>query len=141
MATVRKVIEVAATAADVWETLSDFGAVDKKVARGFVTACTLESPEVRVVTFANGTSARERLIECDDKARRLVYAVVGSPRLEHHSASVEVVPEGAGRVRVVWTADFLPNEIKPYIDGQMELGAQAMKAALSAQNAPAAKAG
>jgi hypothetical protein len=30
----------------------------------------------RIVTFANGTVARELLVDCDDARRRLVYAVI-----------------------------------------------------------------
>ena len=36
----------------------------------------------RIVTFANGTVARELRVDCDDARRRLVYAVVIAPYIE-----------------------------------------------------------
>jgi hypothetical protein len=35
--------------------------------------------------------------------------------------------DGANHCHVVWITDVLPNEIAPYIDAQMELGAAAMQ--------------
>ena len=67
-------------------------------------------------------------IDLDDESRRLVYAVVGG-RLTVHSASVQVSAEGKG-TRIVWIADFLPNELQPYIAGQMDLAVKAMKQTL-----------
>jgi carbon monoxide dehydrogenase subunit G len=130
MASIKKEVVIDATADHVWSAMSDFGAVDSRVACGFVTACKLDG-EARIVTFANGTSARELLVDLDDTARRLVYTIVGSERLKHHNASFQVLAEGEGRCRVVWTADLLPAEIAPYIDAQMDLGVSAMKSTLS----------
>ncbi len=117
-----------------WSAFADFGAVDQRLAQGFVTACKLDG-DARIVTFANGTSARELLVDSDERACRLVYAIVGSERLTHHNASFQVFAEGEGRCRVVWIADLLPAEIAPYVDGQMELGVAAMKRTLSRQAA------
>ena len=77
--------------------------------------------DARIVTFANGTVARELLVDCDEARRRLVYAIV-SERVKQHSASVQVFADGDARSRLVWIADVLPNEIAPYIDAQMDLG-------------------
>jgi carbon monoxide dehydrogenase subunit G len=112
----------------VWEAVRDFGALHRRLVPGFVTAVELEGT-TRTVTFANGTQARELLVDSDDRARRLVYAVVGG-RLTAHSASVQVFAEGKG-TRIVWIADFLPNELQPYIAGQMDEAVKAMKKALS----------
>ena len=78
--------------------------------------------DARIVTFANGTVARELLVDCDDARRRLVYAD-DSERMKQHSASVQVTADGDGRARLVWIVDVLPNEIAPYIDGQMDQAA------------------
>ena len=85
--------------------------------------------DARIVTFANGTVARELLVDCDDARRRLVYAMI-SERVKHYNASVQVFADGDARSRLVWIVDVLPNEIAPYIDGQMELAALAMQKAL-----------
>ena len=83
----------------------------------------------RMITFANGSTAKETLVTMDTGRRRLVY-VVSSEKLTHHNASAEVVATAAGRCRFVWTTDFLPDALATYIDSQMSEGAAAMKIAL-----------
>jgi hypothetical protein len=73
--------------------------------------------------------ARELLVDCDDARRRLVYAVI-SERVKHYSASVQVVGDGEARTRMIWIVDVLPNEIAPYIAGQMDQAVLAVQAAL-----------
>ena len=95
---------------------------------GFVVDTQLEG-DARIVTFGNGTVARELLVDCDDARRRLVYAIV-SERVKHYSASVQVMADGDARSRLIWTIDVLPNEIASYIGGQMDQGVLAMQKAL-----------
>ncbi len=128
MASIQKDIAIDATPADVWEAVHDFGALHTRLVPGFVTDTRLDG-DARIVTFANGTVAREILVDCDDNKRRLVYAIV-SERIKQHSASAQVFDKGDGRTRFVWTADVLPNEIAPYMDAQMDLGLLAMQKAL-----------
>ena len=110
-------------ARSVWDALRDFGALHTRLAPGFVTDAKLDG-DARIVTFSNGTVAREVLVDCDDERQRLVYAVK-SERLTQHSASVQVFAEGEGRCRLVWIIDVLPNEVAPYVDAQMDQGAAA----------------
>ena len=91
--------------------------------------------DARIVTFHNGTTAREPLVDCDEARRRLVYAVI-SERVRHYNASVQVFPDGELRTRVSWIVDVLPNEIAPYIATQMDLAVLAMKKALASARAP-----
>jgi len=59
---------------------------------------------------------------------------VVSERVKQHSASVQVLPDGEARTRLLWTTvDLLPNEIAPYIEAQMDQGALAMQKALRSQ--------
>jgi hypothetical protein len=125
MASIHKDIPLDARPEDIWAAVCDYGAVHRRVAPGFVTDCKLEG-QSRIVTFANGNTAQELLVTMDDARMRLVYAVV-SPRIKQHSASIQVFADGEGRSRMVWIADVLPNEIAPYIDSQMDLGAAAMQ--------------
>jgi hypothetical protein len=128
MASVRKDIPIDAHPDDVWDAVRDFGAVHRRLAPGFVTDAQLDG-DARVVTFANGTVARELLVDCDDARRRLVYAIVGE-RVKHYSASILVTADGEARSRMIWLVDVLPNEIATYIDGQMEQGVIAMQKTL-----------
>ena len=69
------------------------------------------------------------MVDCDDARRRLVYAVI-SERVKQPSASVQVAADGDTRARLIWIVDVLPDEIAPYIDGQMDQAALAMQKAL-----------
>jgi Polyketide cyclase / dehydrase and lipid transport len=131
MASIHKSIPINADSDRVWAAVRDFGAVHL-LAPGFVVDTKLED-DARIVTFANGNVARELLIDCDETRRRLVYAIV-SERVTHYSASVQVfddatLDDGPARSRVDWIVDVLPNDIAPYISGQMDLGVSAMQSA------------
>lgn len=127
-ASIHKELIVNAAPADVWDAFRDYGAVHQRLARGFVVDCRLEG-DARIVTFANGTVAREILVSMDDKTRRLVYTIAGT-RLEHHNASFQVFTEGDKRARIVWIADILPNGLASYVSSQMDEGVRAMKQTL-----------
>ncbi len=129
MATIIKDFVIDANPADVWAALEDFGALHTRLVPGFVTACSLDG-DTRTVTFWNGSVAKELLVTSDAKLRRLVYAVI-SERIKQHSASAQVFDNGQGGSRFVWTVDVLPNELAPYMSGQMDLGAAAMQRALA----------
>lgn len=131
MASIQKEFSVASSAHDVWDAVCDFGAVYTRLAPGFVTDAVMDG-DSRLVTFSNGTSARELLVDCDDTKRRLVYAVI-SERIKQHSASVQILENGDGRSKFVWTVDVLPNEIAPYISRQMDLSIAAMKKRLESE--------
>jgi carbon monoxide dehydrogenase subunit G len=128
MATVRKEFRSARSADEVWAVLRKFEAVHE-LAPGFVTATKMEPSGARLVTFANGTEIREWLVSSNDAERRLVYAILDHPKIQHYSASAQVFEDGAGS-RFVWTVDFLPNELAGMQDASMEAGAKAMAAAL-----------
>ena len=127
MASIHKDIPLAAPAGEAWDAVRDFGALHTRLVPGFVLDTRLDG-DARIVSFANGTMARELLVDCDDAKRRLVYAVV-SERVKQHSASVQVIADGEARCRIVWIVDVLPHEIAPYITGQMDVAAAAMRKA------------
>lgn len=126
MASIHKDIPLNASSDDIWDAVRDFGALHTRLVPGFVRDTRLEGAGVRVVTFANGNVARELLVDCDESRKRLVYAV-SSERVQHYNASVQVFVEGEARSRLVWIIDLLPNDIAPYIAGQMDQAAQAMR--------------
>ena len=116
--------------------MRDFGALHTRLVPGFVLDTKLDG-EARIVSFANGTVARELLVDCDEARRRLVYAVI-SERMKQHSASVQVIADGEASCRLIWIVDVLPHEIAPYIDGQMDQAALAMQKALGTASAAGA---
>jgi carbon monoxide dehydrogenase subunit G len=133
MASIRREMQVAASAAQVWEVVRDVGAIHRRLVPGFVTDCKLEG-DARVVTFGNGVVAREVIVDMDDAARRLVWSASGG-RLSHHNASLQIFDEGGGQSRLVWIADLLPNEMAQPIAGMIDEGMRVMKKTLEAQAA------
>jgi carbon monoxide dehydrogenase subunit G len=129
MASIRREIVIEASAARVWDAVRDVGAVHERLAPGFVVDTRLQAG-ARVVTFANGLVARELIVDVDDEARRLAWAVVDSPRLTHHNASMQVFEDGDRGSRVVWIADLLPHEIGGTIAAMIEEGLGTMKKTL-----------
>jgi carbon monoxide dehydrogenase subunit G len=127
MASIRKELVVDAPAEQVWDAVRDVGAIHRRLVPGFVTDCRLDG-DARVVTFGNGVTVRELIVDLDDAARRLVWSARGG-RLSHHNASLQVFEEG-GRTRLIWIADLLPNEMAPAIAGMIEQGLAAMKRTL-----------
>jgi carbon monoxide dehydrogenase subunit G len=128
MASIHREVLIQADPETVWDALSDVGALHRRLAPGFVTDVRLEEG-ARVVTFGNGLVARELIVDIDDKARRLVWSVVGG-RMTHHNASAQVLPDGEGGSRFVWIADLLPHELAPGIAEMMEQGLAVIKRTL-----------
>jgi hypothetical protein len=120
MTSILKHIDIDAPADAVWDAVSDFGAVHRRFAPGFVTDVALIEG-ARMVTFANGMVVKELFLGCDDQARRLAYSV-RTERFEHHSASFTVSDLGDGRSRLDWIADVLPDAVAPMVAGMMEDG-------------------
>jgi hypothetical protein len=128
MASIRREISVAVSAAAAWDAVRDVGALPTRLVKGFVTDCRLDG-DARIVTFANGLVARELIVDLDDAQRRLVWATVGG-RLSHHNASVQVFDDGPSRCRLVWIADLLPHELKPAIEAMVDQGVAAIRRTL-----------
>lgn len=124
MASIHNDVSLPAPARDVWDAVRDFGALHQRLVPGFVTACQLDG-DARTVTFANGSVAREVLVDCDDARQRLVYAI-NSERLTHYSASVQVIADGEASCRLVWIIDKLPNELAGYVQEQTKAAVIAM---------------
>ena len=124
MASIRREISINASPEHVWSAVRDVGALHTRLVPGFVVDTKLEDG-ARVVTFGNGSVARELIVDVDDDARRIAWAAVGT-RMTHHNASLQLFAEN-GRTRGVWIADLLPHEIAPQIAGMIEQGLSVMK--------------
>jgi hypothetical protein len=127
--TVCKDFVVEAPAETVWAALRDVGALHTHLARGFVTHTEMDGQD-RIVTFANGMVARERIVEIDEAARRVRYRVVEAEILRFHRASAQVFPLEDGRSRFVWTAELAPPEAGAMVSDMMDDGVAAMQRTL-----------
>ena len=88
--------------------------------------------DTRTVKFANGMVVQERILDVDDKRRRVAYSAVNGPGMTYHHASMQVIDAGPGRCLFVWITDFLPPEIAGNLAPLIEQGAKALKANLEA---------
>ncbi len=127
MASIREEIFTKARAEEVWDAIRDVGALHTRLVPGFVVDTRLEEG-VRVVTFGNGMTVREPIVDIDDRARRLVWSAIGGATT-HYNASVQVFDEGNGS-RVVWIADLLPNEAAARVGAMIKHGMEVMKRTL-----------
>jgi carbon monoxide dehydrogenase subunit G len=128
MASIRREIQVSVAPEHAWSALRDVGRIHERLVKGFVTDCHLEGG-ARIVTFANGKTVRELIVDVDDAQWRVVWSVVGQPFV-HHNASVQAFDEGDGRTRLVWIADLLPHELVDSIAPMIDQGMAAMKRTL-----------
>jgi hypothetical protein len=128
MASLRKEITSTASPEQVWAAVRDIGALHTRLVPGFVVNTELDGDD-RIVTFRNGMVVREPIVHIDEGERRLVWAAIADG-LKHYNASAQVFEVSGGGARVVWIADFLPHDAAGLIDGMMQEGMAAMKAAL-----------
>ncbi len=127
MASVSRELAIESGAAEVWEVIGDFATGPSRMAPGFVVDTRAEAA-LRVVTFADGTVAREQLVCVDHDNRRIVYTVIGDSLLPaHDNASMQVIPDGTNRCRLVWIHDVLPDDLAPHLGTAMDHGLTVMK--------------
>ena len=129
MASIRREILVEVPAAKAWEAIRNVGEVHK-LAPGFIKECRMDG-NARLITFGNGLTARELIVDVDDQARRFSYSA-RSETLKHHNASFQVFHAGNGRCRLVWMADVLPDEAAKLVGAMMEESSALVKKTLEA---------
>jgi hypothetical protein len=128
MASIRKETLIDVGPDDVWAALRDWGALHKRLVPGFVVDARLDGAD-RIVTFFNGAVVRERLVDLDDRARRLVWSIIDGPYM-HHNGCAQVFAHGDDYARFVWITDLLPNELAARTAELMEHGTTVIKRTL-----------
>ena len=128
MATIYKEIVIGRNKEFVWDAIRDVGAIHKRLVPGFVADCKLEG-DSRIITFGNGMVLREIIVDVNDETCRHSWSARGEP-LTHHNASIQVFPDGHNKCRVVWIADFMPNEVAETMDEMIQKGLNTMKQTL-----------
>ncbi|MFG2917270.1 SRPBCC family protein [Kitasatospora sp. NPDC048298] len=124
-------VAIEADADEVWDAVRDVGAVHRRLIPGYVLDTRVEG-DVRYLTMPGGAVIRELIVSIDNDLRRLAYSAVEGFKipLTHHHASFQVLPEGVGRCRLVWTTDVLPQEMAEQVRLRVVRGAQVMKETL-----------
>lgn len=120
MATIRREVHIQADPDQVWDALRDVGALHTRVCPGFVVDTKMDG-DARLVTFANGSTARELIVSVDDSARRVAWAIVDKPFV-HYNGAAQVVALPDRTCRFIWISDVLPNELEPSIAAMIEAG-------------------
>lgn len=128
--TISKTFVVNVPADQVWAALRDVHALPTRLAAGFVTNSRRDGDD-RLLTFANGMEARERILAVDETQMRVVYSVI-SEQMSFHRASATATPKSGGQTEFNWTAQVAPAELAPGMDEMMEVGAAAIKRTLEA---------
>jgi hypothetical protein len=130
MASIRTEILINAPLDDVWAALRDWGALHERLAPGFILDTRLDGSD-RIVTFSDGATVREVLVDRDDEAHRLVWTIVDGP-YTHHNGSAQALAGDDGQTRFIWTTDLLPNELAAPTRQRMEQGIEVIKKHLEA---------
>jgi hypothetical protein len=106
--------------------------VHERLLPGRVTDTRIEG-DVRTLTFPNGGVIRELIVDIDDAACRLAYAVAegAQMRLTHHHASFQVFAEGE-HSRLVWITDVLPHTLEAEVRARVVRGAEEIRQTLEA---------
>ena len=128
--TISKTFVVDAPAVQVWAALSDVHALPTRLATGFVTDSRKDGDD-RLLTFANGMEARERILAVDEAQQCVTYSVI-SEEMSFHRASATVTMRPDGQSEFAWTAQVAPPELGPGMDQMMEVGAAAIRHTLEA---------
>jgi Polyketide cyclase / dehydrase and lipid transport len=130
MASIQVEFDIEADSARVWQVIGDWADGPVQMAPGFVVSSEAHGG-VRVVTFADGFIARERLVSRDEPARRIAYSLIGdTARPEHDNAVMQVLTDGPQRCRFVWSRDVLPDDAAGPLRAAMQQAAPIIKGAL-----------
>ena len=130
MASIHHQITVQVGAAQAWKALRSVGDAQKLFAPVLVDG-RLEG-DTRTVTFGNGMTVQERILDIDDTRRRVAYTALNCPGMAYHHASMQILDAGQGQCEFVWITDFLPENLRATLTPLIEQGASALKANLEA---------
>ncbi|WP_281176998.1 SRPBCC family protein [Neobacillus massiliamazoniensis] len=124
----RKEIVIEANAEQVWDAVSDIGAVHQRFVPGYTLDTQLEGND-RILYFPHGGVVRERIVSIDDETYRFAYAVIegSNPSLIHHHASFQVFAKDENESILVWITDFLPKHTEPEMKIRIDRAAQVIK--------------
>ena len=101
-------VTIAATPDEVWKKVGDFAGIGDFFPG--IESFRLEGDDRVIGIF--GMEIRERLLARDDAEHVLTYSVVDGVPIDSHTATISVLPDGAGS-KVIWAYDVSPDEMAP----------------------------
>lgn len=128
MPSVIRTVPVTIPTDDAWRRLADVGAVNTLVT--FLGDVTVEGDR-RSCSLGDLGALDEVILSIDEPSRRVAYTIVSAPMaFEHHSAAMQLLPDGEGGTVLSWTTDFLPASLEPQVAGLIDQGVQSLTATL-----------
>jgi hypothetical protein len=99
---------IAAPAADVWRTISNFGGIEPN---DMIASCTVAGEgvgAVRTIALNGGGEIIERLESLDNKAQTFSYAIINDSPLPvaNYVSTVKVIGKDANSTTVDWSSTF-----------------------------------
>ena len=126
MASVRKHIRIDRPAEQVWQVVSDVGAI----ADWFpMIESSSATSNIRTCTMAGGGELKEEIVTNDSGLRRLQYRITEGVPLEYHLATVDVLEDRDGAL-VIYSADVHHAEAADVMGPTFESGLEGLKAHL-----------
>ena len=124
MATMRREVWIDGSADAVWALVGDPAAVTRWFP-GMVDV-RLEGDR-RVITLRSGLPLEEEVVTVRPDLRRFQYRLLGPLPVQHHLASVDVIPDGDGRCVVVYSTDVEPSALVYILDGAVGEALESLK--------------
>lgn len=100
--------ELGASIDDVWKLVGDFGGLISSM--GLPVELKGEGiGQTRSIAMGPGDPTVERLEECDEAAKKVVYSIVSGPLpVSNYVSTMQLSEAGAGRTKLVWSSTFEP---------------------------------
>jgi carbon monoxide dehydrogenase subunit G len=111
--------KIGVDAATAWKKLADVGSIHKLLS--ILDSARLDGDQ-RVCTLKAGLPSsgelKEVIFSVDENLKRVAYGIVSSPfGFTNHAASMQIVPDGEGKARFVWTNDVKPDAVAEAMGG------------------------
>jgi len=116
-------VSIDRTPDEVWALVGRFEGLDEWMPG--IESCEMDGDVRKLATM--GMEIHEQLKDRDEAARSISYSIVQSPLpLEHHLATITVVPEGSG-ARLEWSYEVRPDDMAAAIGPIYEGSVKAVK--------------
>ena len=130
MATMRREVWIDRSADAVWDLVGDPASVTAWFP-GMVDVA-VEGTN-RTITLRSGLPLLEEVVSIRHDLRRFQYRLLGPLPVQHHLASIDVIPDGDGRCVVVYSTDVEPAALTYILDGAVGDALETLKQVVEAR--------